>query len=368
MVGIAPGIMADRKIQTSQREDVTVRDASKNRLPPHQHLAAPGKWPPVGEKLPRVSSEPWTVTIHGLVTRERTWRLAELESMPRSECCVDIHCVTRWTMLDSKFGGFPLRHLLDQVEPLPTARYLSFVARSERNHSTSLPLQAALDLGAWVALSWEGQPLDVGHGGPVRIIVPGRYFYKSIKWLERIELLAEDRPGYWEGEAGYHNEGDPWKEQRFIVSQLDRRLVRELLASRNFSGHSLLGLEAVGLNLHGLDARGALLRNADFRRANLRAARFEGANLSNAHLEGADLRQATFGIHQGSGADVEGASFQGADLRGADFRGASVFGATFCSEGEETEFADARIDATTLIDAAGLDQLTPGQRAFFERK
>jgi hypothetical protein len=256
--------------------------------------------------------------------------------------------------------------LLDRAGPLPTARYLSFVARSERNHSTSLALETALELGAWVALTWEGRPLDASHGGPIRVIVPGRYFYKSVKWLERIEVLAEDRLGYWEGEAGYHNEADPWKEQRYIVGQLDRRMVREILAKRDFVGRSLLGLEAAGINLEGLNARGALLRNADFRNAHLVAACFDGANLSNAHLEAADLLKATFGRYEGKGADVEGASFQRADLRGADFRGASLFGATFCSVTDGSVTDEARIDSTTLFDDVGLEQLTPRQRAFVE--
>jgi hypothetical protein len=346
--------------------NATVSADLEKRLPPRQQLAAPGKWPMVGEKLPRASDAPWTVTIAGLVAHPRTWSLAELEALPREERRIDIHCVTRWTMLDARFGGFPLKKLLEQVEPLPTARFLSFVARSERNHSTSLPLQTALELGAWIALTWEGRPLETSHGGPVRVIVPGRYFYKSIKWLERIELLAEDRLGYWEGETGYHNEADPWKEQRYLADQLDRRMVLEIVAKRDFSGRALLNLHAAGIDLEGLNACGALLRNADFRRANLMGACFDGANLSNASLESADLRKATFVVHQGMAADVEGAIFQGSDLRGADFRGASLFGATFCSETGDSGSDGACIDASTQFDEAGLEQLTPRQRAYVE--
>ncbi len=266
-------------------------------------------------------------------------------------------------MLGSRFAGIPLAFLLEESKPLPGARFLSFVARSERDHSTSLPLATALELQALVALTWEGKPIEASHGGPLRLIVPKRYFYKSLKWLERIEVLAEDRLGYWEGEAGYHNEGDPWKEQRYIASQVDRRTVAELMKRRDFSGRDLMGLEASAIDLAGLNACRALLRNADFRDANLAGAQFDGANLSNAHLERANLRGATFRIDRGQPADVEGASFQGADLRGADFSGASLFGATFCpEEGDEGE--PARIDATTRIDAASIDQLAPGQRAF----
>ena len=334
-------------------------------LPPRQHLAARGKWPLVGEKLPRSSNEPWTVTLDGLVARGVVWSLEELRKLPQVERIIDIHCVTRWSMPGARFGGVPLSVLLDLARPLPAASFVNFVARSERNHSTSLPLQTALELNALVALNWEGKPIETAHGGPVRVIVPERYFYKSLKWLERIELLAEDRLGYWEGEAGYHNEADPWKEQRYVAAGLDPRVVRQLLAGRNISGHSLMGLSAERTDLSGLDARGSLLRNADFRHAGLESARFDGANLSNAHLEFADLRNASFGSYAGKAADVEGASFQGADLRGTDLAGASLFGATFW-DGVSGDLPAARIDSTTRIDAAGIEQLAPLQREFLE--
>jgi DMSO/TMAO reductase YedYZ molybdopterin-dependent catalytic subunit len=336
-------------------------------LPPRQQLAAPGKWPLVGERVPRVSTAPWTVSCTGLVTKKLLWTLDELNAQPLVERKIDIHCVTRWSMPQARFGGLPLSALLEQAGPLPIARFVNFIARSERNHSTSLPLQTALDLQAFVALTHEGRPIETAHGGPVRVIVPGRYFYKSIKWLECIELRAQDQLGYWEGEAGYHNEADPWKEQRYIASQLDAKTVRELLSSRNFAGRSLMGIEVGGLDLTGLDARGALLRNADFRGAKLVGARFDGANLSNAHLEGADLREASFGRHQGQPADLEGASFQGADLRGVDMRGASFFGATFGSTAGESVSEPARLDASTLIEPGSLEQLTPSQRDFVEQ-
>jgi DMSO/TMAO reductase YedYZ molybdopterin-dependent catalytic subunit len=329
-------------------------------LPPHQQLAAPGKWPTVGERAPARRADPWQVSVTGLVACPRSWTLDQLRSLPAVECVIDIHCVTRWTKPGVPFGGVLLRHLLDLCRPLPEARFVSFVARSERNHSTSLPLADALELDTLVALTAEGRPLDESHGGPVRTVVPGRYFYKSLKWLERVELLAEDRLGYWEAEAGYHNVADPWREQRYLAAHLDRREVREFLARREFSGRDLRGIEAGGLDLTGLAARGALLRDAHFERAVLRGACFDGSNLSNAHLEGADLRGATF-----LGGDVEGADFRGADLRGADFTGASLFGATFCPEpGDIAGWKPAQIDRTTRLDAAALDALTPNQQAF----
>ncbi|HEX2164948.1 MAG TPA: molybdopterin-dependent oxidoreductase, partial [Thermoanaerobaculia bacterium] len=259
--------------------------------------------------------------------------------------------------------GVPLATLLAASRPLPEARFVSFVARSERGHSTSLPLADALALGTLVALTSDGEPLAEIHGGPVRTVVPGRYFYKSLKWLERIELLADDRLGYWEAEMGYHNVADPWKEQRYIAANVDRGEARRLLEARDLSGRDLLSLDAERRDLARLDARGAVLRNASFREAVLTDARFSRANLSNAHLEGADLRRADL-----RDADVEGADFRGADLRGADFRGASLFGATFRPEpGAASRWREATVDATTRFERGQLDGLSEAQQDFLRR-
>ena len=149
-------------------------------LPPGQQLAAPGKWPLVGERAPRASTAPWTLTIGGAVARPRIWQLAELAALPQTDLTCDIHCVTRWSKLAMTFRGIPLANLLAEAEPLPTAQYISFIARSDRDHSTSLALDDALKLGAFIAFSADGEPLSSEHGGPVRTIVPGRYFYKSL--------------------------------------------------------------------------------------------------------------------------------------------------------------------------------------------
>jgi DMSO/TMAO reductase YedYZ molybdopterin-dependent catalytic subunit len=328
-------------------------------LPPNQQLAAANKWPVVGEKAPRPDSTPWSVSVRGLVARPRRWTLAELLVLPHVERVIDVHCVTRWSKPEMSFEGVPLTVLLAECGPLPEARFVSFVARSERRHSTSLPLAEALRLDVLVAFSAGGCPLEEIHGGPVRTVVPGRYFYKSLKWLETVELLADDRLGYWEAEAGYHNGADPWKEQRYILSRLDRREVRELLDRRDFSGRDLLGLDAQGLDLSDLNARNTLLRDSHFERTNLEGACFDGANLSNAHLEGARLSGASF-----RGADVEGANFRQADLRGADFTGASLFGATFCPEQQGETWGPAVLDGTTRIAREAIDTLTPVQQSF----
>lgn len=319
-------------------------------LPPNQHLAAPGKWPIVGERQPADAGGPWKVELSGLVARPLEFSLGELSELLQVERLIDVHCVTRWSKLSCRFSGVPLLALLDRAQPRSDARFVSFVAHSPRQHSTSLPLDVVRRLDPLVALKFEGQPLAAGHGGPVRVVVPGLYFYKSLKWLARIEMLAEDRLGYWEGQAGYHNGGDPWREERYMAPTLSRADAAAVLASRDFRGRDLRSIDARGRDLAGLQAAGALLRDADFRGCNLRQADFSGANLSNARLQNADLVGASF-----RGADVEGADFGVADLRGADFRGASLLGTTFTSAG---------FDYATQFDLDRLDDLAPGEAEF----
>ena len=337
-------------------------------LPPNQQLTSRGQWPLVGERGPRRDASPWRLTIGGLLRQERSWSLQELRELPLVERTIDIHCVTRWSLLGARFRGIRLENLLQLCEPDGEARYVSFLARSEHDHSTSLTLRDAIELDTLVVLDFEGAPLAEEHGGPLRTVVPGRYFYKSLKWLERIELLAEDRLGYWEGTTGYHNVGDPWLEQRFVVRNLDASELRRRLANRDFTKADLLGVEAEGLNLDGLDASSAILRNANFTGASLRNARFDGANLSNSRFCGADLRDATFlPAADGQGADLEGVDFCGADLRGAAFRGAALLGTTFVGVDGDTP---AVIDAATSFDAASLSTLDalPQQQAWLRRQ
>ena len=330
-----------------------------SRLPPGQQLAAPHKWPVVGERAPLESTEPWTVSIGGCVARPLTFSLADLQQLPQQTRSVDIHCVTRWSKLDQEFTGVELSRLLAAAGPLADAAFVSFVARSPRQHSTSLRLADAVSLGTLVATRHASQPLPIEHGGPVRVIVPGRYFYKSLKWLAKIELLTEDRLGFWEADAGYHNHADPWREERYLAATITRQQAAELIRLRDFRGLDLRGIDASGRELSGLGAEDALLRDANFRRATLTRANFARANLSNAHLNGANLTGASF-----LSADVEGADFCGADLCGADFRGAALFGATF--HGTLDQLA-AKIDATTQFDLDRLDDLLPEQSEFVRR-
>lgn len=329
-------------------------------LPPGQQLVAPGKWPLVGERMPAAGAAPWIVSIGGLTKREACIPVDELRSFPQVEQVVDIHCVTRWSKLGVRFRGVTLAQFLQLAEPNIEAKYVSFVARSGRNHSTSLPLDTALRLKTLLALEVDGVPLPVEHGGPVRVVVPGRYFYKSLKWLNAIELLAEDRLGYWEANSGYHNEADPWLQQRYIPARLTPTDARRILATGDVRGQDLLGLPAAGMVLPGLQAQDALLRDADFRGCDLSAANFDGANLTNAHFDGANLQGASF-----RKADLEGAAFHGADLRGAQLLAASMVATSFCNGEQPT--SDTQIDASTVIKPALLEQLTPIQANFVLR-
>lgn len=256
--------------------------------------------------------------------------------MPSIEQTIDIHCVTRWSKPDVCFRGIRLSTLFDSVLTSPTVRFVWMQARSDRNHGTSIPLDVCLECGAMIAWEANGAPLSEEHGGPLRVVVPGRYFYKSVKWIERIELRDSDRLGWWEAESGYHNGADPWSEERYVVRGLDRNLAARLISERDVSGLDLLGFDASERDLTGFRAHGALLRDSHFRGSLLENADFSGANLSNAHFQGAVLWRASF-----VGADCEGADFSKSDLTGADFRGASLFGATF----DGASLADCRFDS-----------------------
>jgi hypothetical protein len=286
----------------------------------------------------------------------------DLVAGPLVERSIDIHCVTRWTRLQVPFRGIPLDHLLsaDQIEP--QAAFVSFLAKSNSGHSSSVPLEIARR--SLLALYAEGQPLSREHGGPLRVIVPDKYFYKSVKWLERIELLSEDTLGYWERDAGYHNGADPWTEQRYMAAKLSKQEAARLLKTRDFSALDLRGLDASGRDLTGLLACGALLRNANFQNTILRGADFSGANLANAHLQHADLRRAIF-----RAADLEGANFVGANLCGADLSGASLFGAEFFSPPSDPSAADGAVfDQTTVLHADQIALLADVQEQYLRDK
>lgn len=331
-------------------------------LPPGQQLVAAGKWPIIGERQPANSDQPWSLEISGRVNQSLSFSVDQLLELPQSTRVIDIHCVTRWSMLAVPVKGILLADLLSKAGVASDAGFISFESRSNRNHSTSLPLNVATELGTMIALEINGAAIESEHGGPIRNIVPGRYFYKSVKWLTTIELLIEDKLGYWESETGYHNNADPWKQERYMVPNLDRREVIGLLESKDFSGRDLRSINASDRIIDGLNARNAMLRDANFKKASLAAADFSGANLSNSHFSNANLHGAKF-----IGADLEGADLSGADLSKADLTGCSLIGSSFCELDENGVVCNgAKFDSHTILPLEHLTPLTPLQFRYVE--
>ena len=181
------------------------------RLPPGQHLVR--DWPvlDLGEH-PAITRENWRLLIGGAVENPAVWEWTDFERQPQTRSLSDIHCVTSWSRYDNEWGGVTTRDLLAVVEPTPEAGFV--LLHSYDGYTTNLTLEDFAGENALLAHSWQGQPLTRDHGGPVRLVVPHLYFWKSAKWLKRIEFLAEDHPGFWEV-YGYHHRGDPWREQRY---------------------------------------------------------------------------------------------------------------------------------------------------------
>ena len=184
-------------------------DAPTGRIPPGQYVTPDFPVLSAGP-TPRVDLTTWRFEITGQVGAPRTWTWDELQALPAEDVTVDIHCVTKWSKLDTAWKGVSIDTLLSDV---PTEA--AFVmAHSYGGYTTNLPLADVTGGKAWIAYAFGGEPLAPEHGGPARLLVPHLYFWKSAKWVRGLELRAEDEPGFWEG-YGYHNYGDPWREQRY---------------------------------------------------------------------------------------------------------------------------------------------------------
>jgi DMSO/TMAO reductase YedYZ molybdopterin-dependent catalytic subunit len=161
---------------------------------------------------PNVNTTNWSLRVFGLVENPLEFNWIAFRSLPQIKDVSDFHCVTRWSQLDMVWEGVSARELLIQASPLPLAKFVTL--HSYDGYTTNLPLEALLDDDVVIAHSVLGHALTAEHGGPVRMVVPKRYAWKSAKWLKAIELHAEDRPGFWEV-RGYHNDAFPFLEQRF---------------------------------------------------------------------------------------------------------------------------------------------------------
>ena len=184
-------------------------DADPSRVPPGQYVTDDFPVLSAGP-TPHTPLDQWTFSIVDDTGDLKTWTWDEFRALPSETPTVDIHCVTRWSKLDTTWEGVSVDTLLEQVES--EAPYV--LAFCDGGYTTNLPLEDVTGGKAWVAFGFGGEPLDPEHGGPARMLVPHLYFWKSAKWVRGLRLLATDEPGFWEVN-GYHNYGDPWQEQRY---------------------------------------------------------------------------------------------------------------------------------------------------------
>ncbi len=199
----------------------------KKRIPPGQHLAK--RWPVLSvEAPPQFNGKDWDIEVTGLVENPTKWTWSEFLKLPKVEITCDIHCVTSWSLLDQRFGGVLFKTITDIVQPKKDAKYVTFEAYS--GYTSALPLyDGYLDQdNVILAYEYQGKPLPLEHGGPLRLVVPHLYFWKSVKWVKKIHFLDVWERGFWEV-RGYHQRGDPWKEERYSSQERPRRRDHKIL-------------------------------------------------------------------------------------------------------------------------------------------
>jgi DMSO/TMAO reductase YedYZ molybdopterin-dependent catalytic subunit len=188
-----------------------VIDTNRQRIPPGQYLT--DDYPVLSAgPTPHTPLERWDFKIDGLVREPVTWTWQELTALPSQDFVVDISCVTKWTHLDMRWHGVSIDTLFEHVELDPKAAFA--IAYSDGGYSTNLPIEHIVNGQSFIAWEYDGAPLPPPHGGPARMVVPHLYFWKSAKWIRGIRLQEHDQRGFWET-FGYHDLGDPWKEQRY---------------------------------------------------------------------------------------------------------------------------------------------------------
>jgi DMSO/TMAO reductase YedYZ molybdopterin-dependent catalytic subunit len=196
--------------EEEKKARATARPDGRPRLPPGQRLITRIK--PMGGTEGDPSPGGFRLQVHGEVEQPFTIDFAGLLAMPQVEQVCDVHCVTKWTVLDAKFTGVRVADLAARAKVKPSARHVIFEANA--GYTANVPIREALAPNVLVAHKYDGSPLARAHGAPVRAVVPDLYFWKSSKWLTGIRFVAADRPGYWET-RGYHNHADPWNEERY---------------------------------------------------------------------------------------------------------------------------------------------------------
>lgn len=340
---------------------------TRSRLSPHQKATT--KFPVVGERAPSSDMSDWQLEVAGLVRQPLRLPWEEFLQLPMVEETWDTICVTGWTHLDHRWRGVSLDTLLSLAEPKPAARFIRFVAYSSRHHDTSLPLTYARQQ-VLLAHEVDGAPLTVEHGAPVRAVCHGKYFYKSVKWLRRVELLAEDQPGYWERESAYHNNADPWKEERYKPQPMRAEEFQQRVASGDFSDAVAIKDEQFrqlrGVDFSSANFAGAKIKACDLSGITLRKARCDGANFTRSKFRETDLEDASL-----VGCDLEGADLRGANLSHADMRATFLTAAQFIHQHQPARIAGARfLRRDVEDDGVNEDEqrflLDPGQGARIE--
>jgi DMSO/TMAO reductase YedYZ molybdopterin-dependent catalytic subunit len=186
-------------------------ETSRLRLPPGQHLTSGFPVLDLGVR-PSIDLTKWSLEVTGEVEKPLRFTWEEFRSLPRIQLVRDFHCVTTWSKYDVRWAGVPFRELSERAEIKPTAHFV--VASGGEGYTTNIPLEDCLRDDVILADELEGKPLPLEHGGPVRLLVPHLYAWKSAKFLRGLHLTERDKPGFWEV-RGYHNYGDPWREQRY---------------------------------------------------------------------------------------------------------------------------------------------------------
>lgn len=202
-------VLGDWLARRARREEL--KKTLADRIPPGQELTE--KWPVLhyGD-IPGFNPKTWTFEVRGLVRQPFTLSYQELLALPKVTLQSDIHCVTGWSKLDNTWEGVHIREILKRAELKPEAQFVTVF--SEEGYTTNLPLAALDDEDVLLAYRHDGKPLEPEHGWPLRLVVPKRYFWKSAKWVRGFDFSANDVRGFWE-RYGYHNDGDPWTEQRY---------------------------------------------------------------------------------------------------------------------------------------------------------
>ncbi len=180
--------------------------------------------------VPRLDTATWSLSVHGLAAEPFALRWVELLALPQAELTTDLHCVTRWSKFDTRWTGVRVSDLLARAQPRPAATHA--LVHAHGGYTTNLPLAALTGDDVLIAHTYDLRPLEPEHGGPARLLVPQRYLWKSAKWVSALELLDHDDPGLWE-RNGYHNDGDPWREERHTTDQWSVRQVQRRLRGAN---------------------------------------------------------------------------------------------------------------------------------------